>query len=178
MDVSLLGYLEWWKQTLAVLFIVVSAILIIIVLLQKGRGGGLSAAFGGAGGQSAFGSKTGDVFTWATIVIVSVFMVLAMVLAAHFTTTYKSDQPPAGYENRPASRPAGLPGAGEAGSKPVGAGPATTPAENAPASAPAAPTAPVTPPVEKTPAAPSPAAPIVPAAPATPPATPAGAGAK
>jgi len=45
----------------------------------------LSAAFGGAGGHSAFGSKTGDVFTWATIVIVGLFLLLAMIL----TRTYK-----------------------------------------------------------------------------------------
>ena len=35
---------------------------------QKGRGGGLASAFGGAGGNTAFGSKTGDVLTWISIV--------------------------------------------------------------------------------------------------------------
>ncbi|MBN1844079.1 MAG: preprotein translocase subunit SecG [Sedimentisphaerales bacterium] len=89
MDLLMLGDIRWWAQVLAVLFVLVCVILIVIILLQKGRGGGLSAAFGGAGGHSAFGSKTGDVFTWATIVIVAVFLLLAMVL----TSTYKPYEP-------------------------------------------------------------------------------------
>ena len=39
-----------------------SLFLIALVLIQRGRGGGLAGAFGGAGGQSAFGTKAGDVF--------------------------------------------------------------------------------------------------------------------
>ncbi|RLS51073.1 MAG: preprotein translocase subunit SecG, partial [Planctomycetota bacterium] len=46
------------------LFLVLSSLfLILLVLIQRGRGGGLAGAFGGAGGQSAFGTKAGDVFT-------------------------------------------------------------------------------------------------------------------
>ena len=63
---------------LGILFIVVCVLLILIVLLQKGRGGGLGAAFGGAG-SSAFGTRTGDVFTWVTIVLTALFLVLAVV---------------------------------------------------------------------------------------------------
>ena len=89
MNLVMLGAAEstipWWVQALAVLFVIICLLLIVLILLQKGRGGGLSAAFGGAGGQSAFGSKTGDVFTWATIVIVGVFLILSMVL----TVVYK-----------------------------------------------------------------------------------------
>ena len=91
MDVSLLGVMAWWKTTMAVIFLLVCVVLIILVLLQKGRGGGLSAAFGGAGGQSAFGSKTGDVFTWVTIVAAGVFLLLAMVM----TMSYTPDNPDA-----------------------------------------------------------------------------------
>jgi preprotein translocase subunit SecG len=61
---------------LGTLFIVVCILLIIVVLLQKGRGGGLGAAFGGAA-TSAFGTKTGDVFTWVTIVLTGLFLLLA-----------------------------------------------------------------------------------------------------
>ena len=61
-----------------ILFIIVCLLLIIIVLLQKGRGGGLGAAFGGAG-SSAFGTRTGDVFTWVTIVLTGLFLLLAIV---------------------------------------------------------------------------------------------------
>jgi preprotein translocase subunit SecG len=48
-----------------------------IVLLQRGRGGGLAGAFGGLGGQSAFGTKAGDVFTKITIGITVFWVFLA-----------------------------------------------------------------------------------------------------
>jgi len=60
------------------LFLFVCLILIGLILLQKGRGGGLASAFGGAGGNTAFGSKTGDVLTWATSIIFGVFVLLAI----------------------------------------------------------------------------------------------------
>jgi len=61
-------------------FIIVCLFMILIVLIQKGRGGGLASAFGGAGGNTAFGSKTGDVLTWATSVVFGIFLVLAITL--------------------------------------------------------------------------------------------------
>ena len=51
--------------------------LMIVVLLQRGRGGGLAGAFGGLGGQSAFGTKAGDVFTRITIAIAIIWVALA-----------------------------------------------------------------------------------------------------
>jgi preprotein translocase subunit SecG len=54
----------------------VSVMLIFIVLLQRGRGGGLAGALGGAGGQSAFGTKAGDVFTRITIVLAVIWVLL------------------------------------------------------------------------------------------------------
>ena len=51
--------------------------LILLILLQKGRGGGLAGAFGGMGGQSALGTKAGDVFTRVTIGVAVVWVVLA-----------------------------------------------------------------------------------------------------
>jgi protein translocase SecG subunit len=62
---------------LNILFLIICILLIIVVLLQRGRGGGLGAAFGGAG-SSAFGTRTGDVFTWVTIVLTALFLVLAI----------------------------------------------------------------------------------------------------
>ena len=60
------------------LFLIVCILLICVVLLQKGRGGGLGSAFGGGAGSSAFGTRTGDVFTWVTIVLTAVFLGLAV----------------------------------------------------------------------------------------------------
>jgi preprotein translocase subunit SecG len=62
------------------LFILICVILILLILIQKGRGGGLASAFGGAGGQTAFGSKTGDVLTWATSILFAVFVLFAVLL--------------------------------------------------------------------------------------------------
>ena len=63
------------------LFLFVCFIMILLVLIQKGRGGGLSSAFGGSGGNTAFGAKTGDVLTWATSVVFALFVVLAVILS-------------------------------------------------------------------------------------------------
>ncbi len=65
---------------LLVLFILVCLFLMLIVLIQKGRGGGLASAFGGSGGNTAFGAKTGDVLTWVTSVTFGIFLLLAIVL--------------------------------------------------------------------------------------------------
>jgi preprotein translocase subunit SecG len=43
-----------------------SIFLILLILVQRGRGGGLTGALGGPGGQSAFGTKAGDMFTKIT----------------------------------------------------------------------------------------------------------------
>jgi len=48
------------------LMFVAALFLIVLILLQRGRGGGLAGALGGMGGQSAFGSKAGDMFTKIT----------------------------------------------------------------------------------------------------------------
>lgn len=71
-----------WNGVFAVLFIITCCLLVLVVLLQKGRGGGLGAAFGGAG-SAAFGTRTGDVFTWITIVLTALFLLLA--IGASFT---------------------------------------------------------------------------------------------
>jgi len=68
---------------LITLFVIVCSLLIIVVLLQKGRGSGLSGAFGGMG-QTAFGTRIGDVFTWVTIVLAGVFLLLAVTVNRWF----------------------------------------------------------------------------------------------
>ncbi len=60
-----------------VVLFLLGTFLIIVILLQRGRGGGLAGAFGGMGGQSAFGTKAGDVFTRITIVLAVCWVILA-----------------------------------------------------------------------------------------------------
>jgi len=72
--------LSFFLYATMTVFIIVCLFLMLLVLIQKGRGGGLASAFGGAGGNTAFGSKTGDVLTWATSVVFGIFLVLAITL--------------------------------------------------------------------------------------------------
>ena len=60
--------------------VVLSLFFICIILIQRGKGGGLAGAFGGVGGSSAFGTKTGDVFTRITIGVAIAWIILAMLL--------------------------------------------------------------------------------------------------
>lgn len=66
------------------LFLLISGAMILLVLIQRPQGGGLSGAFGAGGGggagQTAFGTKTGDVLTTATISIFVLFLISAIVL--------------------------------------------------------------------------------------------------
>lgn len=76
---QMLASMTWGQWLVAVLIIVICCFFMLIILLQRGRGGGLAGAFGGAGGSSAFGAKTGDVFTWITVVVAAVFLVVCVV---------------------------------------------------------------------------------------------------
>ena len=71
---------SWIPPILNVLVILSGVFLILLVLIQRGKGGGLSGAFGGAGGSSAFGSRAGDLFTRITIITASVWVALIMIL--------------------------------------------------------------------------------------------------
>ena len=79
---SSLAQMTWTQSFFALILIFICLLLIVVILLQRGRGGGLTGAFGGAGGTSAFGAKTGDVFTWITVVVATVFIMIAV--AANF----------------------------------------------------------------------------------------------
>lgn len=81
--------LSFITYTMMVLHTFIGVILIGVILLQRGRGGGLAGAFGGMGGQSAFGTKAGDVFTKITIVLATVWIVMGCVcvlLTSHSRT--------------------------------------------------------------------------------------------
>ena len=73
-----------------VLFLIVCLFLMLLILIQKGRGGGLASAFGGSGGSTAFGAKTGDVLTWTTSIVFGVFILLAVAL--NLMANHRQDQ--------------------------------------------------------------------------------------
>ena len=68
--------LGFWGSLVSIALIAVSLLLVGLVLLQKNKGSGLSGAFGGVGGHSAFGTKTGDFLTWVTVGLATVFLLL------------------------------------------------------------------------------------------------------
>lgn len=81
MHIVLFG--SWFSGLYCLLLALTGLFLILLILVQRGRGGGLSGAFGGAGGQSAFGTKAGDTFTRITIGVASLWIVLC-ILGAKF----------------------------------------------------------------------------------------------
>lgn len=65
---------------LVALFVLVSVMMMLVVLIQKPQGGGLTEAFGAASGSgnTAFGAKTGDALTYATIIMFVLFVGFAI----------------------------------------------------------------------------------------------------
>ena len=153
---------------LTVLFIVVSVALVLVILVQRPQGGGLASAFGGGGGtDTAFGGRTGDALTVATVAVFSVYLLLAIGLNIFNRAPAKEEAPTAVSETAPAApatqevpmTPIQMPA-----DQPAAAQPETVAPSAAPAPAPAAATVPATP--AAAPAA-APAADPAPAAPAT-----------
>ncbi len=89
-----IGALHW---VFMIPIAVLSVFLTLLILVQRGRGGGLTGALGGMGGQSAFGTKAGDVFTKITIVVAMLWIVLSMgaLRVLHVGKLVKSNVPPA-----------------------------------------------------------------------------------
>ena len=83
------------------LMLITSLFLIVLILLQRGRGGGLAGALGGMGGQSAFGSKAGDVFTRITSGVAIVWIVLCVFSLKYFGTSTDLFDPNAGSKAPP-----------------------------------------------------------------------------
>lgn len=76
-----LGTATWMVGLLSVGFLFCSVLLILTVLIQRPQGGGLSGAFGGGGagsGETAFGARTGDALTIATISFFVLWLVVAV----------------------------------------------------------------------------------------------------
>jgi len=93
-------------HVIAVVFVICCVALVLIILIQKGRGGGLSAAFGGGMAGGILGSKTGDFLTWVTIVLVSIFLLLAIVMAKFYVPAPAGDfDAPQQTQQEPAAIP-------------------------------------------------------------------------
>lgn len=75
-----LALANWVIGLLTVGFLFCSVLLILTVLIQRPQGGGLSGAFGaGAGsGETAFGARTGDALTIATISFFVIWLLVAI----------------------------------------------------------------------------------------------------
>lgn len=140
--------MAWYHTVLAILFSFLALLLMGVILLQRGRGVGLAGAFGGAGGHTAFGSKTGDFLTWATIVVAGVFLVLAIALNFAFRPERAHVNPPAeitapvgaipqppGPQPTPVNTPPGPVSTGTQG-PPAQSAPPAEPADRSPAGQP------------------------------------------
>src|SRR6478609_1086948 len=68
--------LSWWHYFFAISLTLLSLFMVLVILVQRGRGGGLAGALGGMGGQSAFGTKAGDMFTRITVVLALIWIIL------------------------------------------------------------------------------------------------------
>jgi len=144
----------WYHYLFAFFFAFMAIVLMGVILLQRGRGVGLAGAFGGAGGNTAFGAKTGDFLTWATIVVAVLFLIYTAILNHVFvphSTTIGATIAPVGESGGPApvqGQPVPLqPSEAPPGFVPPQPVQPANPAPVNPAPAPAP--APVTPPADK-----------------------------
>jgi preprotein translocase subunit SecG len=126
---------------LPILLFLTSLFLILLVLIQRGRGGGLAGAFGGLGGQSAFGTKAGDLFTRITIVVATFWILLCAASVKLLSDSGSSLLSPnlGGDQARQQTKEAAAPPAQPGGEKEKATPPATgkAAAETPPADAPA-----------------------------------------
>jgi preprotein translocase subunit SecG len=146
--------LQFWFYLILVVFLVLCVAMIGLILIQRGRGGGIASAFGGAGGNTAFGSKTGDVLTWATSIVFGIFLTMAVGLNLLATAVNKevTSAPVVPVETAPVEE---------------GLTPSTAPSETPVVPVEPQPTAPAQP--EPTPVPDATPAPVPEAAPTTPP---------
>lgn len=113
------------RYLLGFLLFFFALLLILIVLVQRGRGGGLTGALGGPGGQSAFGSKAGDLFTKITVWVAGLWILLCIVSikalsgSSSALVDKETNNPPA--ESTESGQPAdGGTGTGAPADKPAG----------------------------------------------------------
>ena len=91
-----------WLGTLFLVLLFLTAVfLILLVLVQRGKGGGLAGALGGMGGQSAFGTKAGDLFTRVTIGVAAFWIILCMAAVKFGSAGRDMVDPTLGGADRP-----------------------------------------------------------------------------
>src|SRR5438874_8552692 len=129
----LLAAVDWRHYMFMIPLGLLSVFLVLVILVQRGRGGGLTGALGGMGGQSAFGTKAGDLFTRVTIVVAAIWVVLSM-SSLKILNNYSNT---AGLSPAERGRPTTTAPKTEGG-LPSATKSAETPAEKAPESEPAA----------------------------------------
>lgn len=93
-----------WETILYVVLFILSVFLILLILIQRGKGGGLAGALGGMGGQSAFGTKAGDLFTKITIGVVAVWIIMCLITVKILGTSSRFEEG-ANTSKKPASKP-------------------------------------------------------------------------
>lgn len=135
---SVLLAVSWfWHFLLGTALFLVTSFLILLIMVQRGRGGGLAGALGGMGGESALGTKAGDVFTRITVGTVIIWILLCLVTAKVFNPTPDTaSTPEAGVGESGAQTEAdanksdatGTDAAGTEGTETGGAGSTETPA--------------------------------------------------
>jgi preprotein translocase subunit SecG len=101
------------------LMLLTALFLILLILVQRGRGGGLTGALGGMGGQSAFGTKAGDLFTRITM-FVAAFWILLCIAAILVLNRQGGSQLTDSQKDRPAEFT--IPAEGEAAASPAEGG--------------------------------------------------------
>ena len=115
-----------------ILLFLTAVFLIVLVLIQRGKGGGLAGALGGMGGQSAFGTKAGDLFTRITIGVATFWILLCMCAVKYFSSTsgrLNADMGgAAGQSSLPATAPASTEKAPATSEQPASGGGARQPA--------------------------------------------------
>jgi preprotein translocase subunit SecG len=128
------------EYLLMILMLLTAVFLILLILIQRGRGGGLAGAFGGLGGQSAFGTKAGDVFTKITIYVAFFWIVLCVFSVKYLGSSGSVIAPDLGRSAQPAgtTAPDNKPGAAASTQKDKDSKSADEPTGKSAADAPAA----------------------------------------
>jgi protein translocase SecG subunit len=136
---------------LIVIEVITSILLIGLILLQKSKDEGLGLAFGGAMGETLFGSRAGNVLTKITIVLACVFLANTLLIgylmatSSHSTSITDSLPPerqaPAQQQAAPTPQVPLSPDAPAAAPEAAAPAPAV-PSAAAPANPPAVPSAP------------------------------------